>query len=186
MRSRGLFPASRDVGEDGNVAWLRNTTYISTDNRSYGRDGQDWSDNKIMGGHVVTEEIEEYQSRDAQIESIESTFDAASRSKLVHPGNPYLTAVEVTPILPSREFWGQQFLHGAFDNDPTSSLKLLEKQSVGTRRNYLAQGMLTQRRDEGATVAEFSLFLPQKATYEQRRAVQSGEADDIAVGEVCP
>jgi lactam utilization protein B len=105
---------------------------------------------------------------------------------LVHPGNPNLTPVEVTPILPSREFWGQQFLHGAFDNDPTSSLKLLEKQSVGTRRNYLAQGMLTQRRDEGATVAEFSLFLPQKATYEQRRAVQSGEADDIAVGEVCP
>eukprot|EP00038_Savillea_parva_P013188 m.7627 g.7627 ORF g.7627 m.7627 type:complete len:469 (+) comp2459_c0_seq2:165-1571(+) len=168
---------------EDSVPWLRSTTYISTDNRSYGRDAQDWSENKIMGGHVVADDIEEYQSREAQIKAIEATFDAATQSKLVHPVNPNLTPVEVTPILPSQDYWGRPFLHGVFDNDPTTSLKLMEKQSVTARRSYLAQGMLAQRQEEGSTLAEFSLFLPQPDTYQKRRAVQAGEADDIAPGE---
>lgn len=137
-----------------------------------------------MGGHVVAQEIEEYQSREAQIEAIESTFDAAARSELVHPDNPNLTPVQVTPILPSRKFWGRPFLHGAFDNDPTTSLKSLENHSISNRRARLAQGMLAQRQDEGATLAEFSLFLPQPSTFERRQTIQAGEADDVDVGEV--
>mmetsp|Transcript_10503 Transcript_10503/g.27000 ORF Transcript_10503/g.27000 Transcript_10503/m.27000 type:complete len:431 (-) Transcript_10503:1077-2369(-) len=174
---------SEGTGEHVDVPWLRSTTYIATDNRSYGRDATDWSENKVLGGHVVTEEIEEYKSREAQIEAIEATFDAAARDKLVHPDNPNLTAVEVTPILPSREFWGRPFLHGTFDNDPTPSLKSLEKVPATVRRKYLGQGMLSQREDEGATLADFSLYLPQQATFQRRRLIQAGEAEDIAVGE---
>jgi RNA polymerase II-associated factor 1 len=63
------------------------------------------------------------QDEQDQIDEINNSFIQANSitlSKLKHPTNPKLTAVEMVPIFPDFEFWPNSLALATFDNSPIS------------------------------------------------------------------
>ncbi|KDQ13008.1 hypothetical protein BOTBODRAFT_175885 [Botryobasidium botryosum FD-172 SS1] len=95
-------PPSTATSSTVNVSWLRKTEYIS-------REGTQRAAN-ISEKPAYDAPID--VSRTAQIRDIEASFDACQSldlSKLKHPSNPRLTAVEVFDILPDAEIWANEY-----------------------------------------------------------------------------
>jgi len=69
----------------------------------------------------VDELIKQMESPDYlkdQIKKIEDSFVDNINLEYKHPTNPKLKAVEVNPIYPNEELWGNQYLEFVFDSDP--------------------------------------------------------------------
>lgn len=125
------------------VPWMRKTEYISTEFNRYGV-SSDKSETKVGYSMRKKMEIEAvYKDRDAQISTINKTFDDVSRFKertqmfqakkpvRVHYNKRNVTAVEEIPLFPdfdvslNRNFafiffqlWKYPFAQVIFDTDP--------------------------------------------------------------------
>uniref|UniRef100_A0A914BUF1 RNA polymerase II-associated factor 1 homolog n=1 Tax=Acrobeloides nanus TaxID=290746 RepID=A0A914BUF1_9BILA len=99
------------------VPWMRKTEYISTEFNRYGV-SSDKSETKIGYSIRKKMEVDAYKDRDAQIATINKTFEDAKKPVRTHYSKRNVTAVEEIPLFPDYELWKYPFAQVIFDTDP--------------------------------------------------------------------
>jgi len=101
------------------VTWLRKTEYMTAEyDRLYG--GAREVEKQTVGKQTA-KDLEE--SGDSEFnpellrQAIEDSFEKAKK-RPIHPTNPSLKAVQILPVFPDFELWGNSYQHVIFDGDP--------------------------------------------------------------------
>jgi RNA polymerase II-associated factor 1 len=95
------------------------------------------------------------------IQSILETFEAA-KALPVHPTNPKIKPMEILPLLPDEELWGNEYSEVVFDTDPAS-------EEVGSKRK---NAIIKSFSMAGHDATGLKYFLP------KRRRISSIHLDD--------
>lgn len=156
------------------IPWLRKTTYISTENKSYGKGGGGGGENKVFGRQIEEKDII-ILSREQQIDAIEKTFqDAAKCNTIRHPLNPNLTIANIKPLLPDYTHWGKDFCQGTFDVDPQATRDDIPDD---LQRHYTTQALLIDADHVVSDDPVASMYLPTKKSFESRK--RRRESDEV-------
>lgn len=162
------------------IPWLRKTTYLSTENKGFGKAGGG-GENKVLGRMInEDDDIMLEQTREEQLAAIDKTFTMAGQmSQIRHPVNPNLSIKSVQPLLPDFDNWGKDFCQGTFDVDPSSNqVGIWDGLSSTEQRAFVSQALLVDAESAGDE-AVASLYLPNKDSFQQRK--RRREAEDGAV-----
>ncbi|XP_061359135.1 protein PAF1 homolog [Gastrolobium bilobum] len=118
---------------DKGVAWLVKTQYISPlsmeSTKQSLTEKQAKELREMKGGRNI---LENHNNRERQIKEIEASFEAA-KSRPVHATKKDLDPVEVLPLLPDFDRYGDQFVVAAFDNAPTADSEVYTKVDKSVR-----------------------------------------------------
>lgn len=151
------------------VSWLRKTEYISTEYNRF-QQSSDMMESKV--GYTAKKKakgnVDLYKDRDAQLEAIEASFEAAKKPITRHFSNPRLKPVEILPFFPDFQFWQMPCAHVIFDTEPTPRGK-----SVPATVDQMSLGMIRGMEDESGD--QFvAYFLPTKDTLTKRQVESVG------------
>eukprot|EP00850_Spirogloea_muscicola_P023768 SM000387S14685 [mRNA] locus=s387:48721:51545:+ [translate_table: standard] len=137
-------PASAKYKErptDKNLSWLVKTQYISSvdfEAHKQAMNEKEWKEKKAA---LDGQQLESQHDRASQIRSIEEAFRSA-RQRPVHQTQPELEPVEILPLVPNLERWGDQFLQLVFDSEPTQDSVKYEGLSPAEREKLEAQALM--------------------------------------------
>lgn len=120
------------------LSWLMRTTYISNDSTERRQQGITEKRAKAMR---QAEEEAPADTREAQMEAIEASFEAAQLPP-VHQTKPSMKALKVLPVLPDAERSHHSYVNMVFDNDPTAEHERLAKLSNKQRRRISEMAMM--------------------------------------------
>lgn len=146
-----------------NVTWLRKTQYISTEFNRF----QTCNDmvETTLGFNVKKrmKGLDLYKDRDAQIATIDASFEAAKKPITTHHTNPRLQPVDILPVFPDFKLWSMPCAHVIFDTEPTPRGKpepaTLEEMSLA-----MIRGMEDESGDQFV-----AYFLPTEDTLRKRK-----------------
>ncbi|XP_055294950.1 RNA polymerase II-associated factor 1 homolog [Sitodiplosis mosellana] len=148
------------------VSWLRKSEYISTEQTRFQPQNNEKVEAKV-GFNVRKSFVEEtlYMDREAQIKSIEKTFEENKKPIERHYSKPNVTAVEVHPVYPDFQNWKFPFAQVIFDSDPAPANT---NKHVTAQIEEMSQAMIRGVMDESGE--QFvAYFLPTEETLEKRR-----------------
>jgi len=108
----------------------------------------------------VDELIKQIESPDylpEQIKKIEDSFDENMNLEFKHPTNTSLKPIEVLPIYPSEDLWGNQYLEFVFDSDPVIiKNKAVEEEVNNIKRENSIIKAFTAVKDNTSFLAYFT------------------------------
>lgn len=159
------------------VSWLRKTEYISTEYNRFQTSNEmvetkvgHGTKNKLRG----TENLDLYKDRDSQLQSIESSFEAAKKPITRHHTNSRLHPVEILPVFPDFHFWHMPCAHVIFDTEPTPRGK-----TSAASKEEMSLGMIRGMEDESGD--QFvAYFLPSSDTLDKRQKQANQPTDNPA------
>ncbi|XP_031624574.1 RNA polymerase II-associated factor 1 homolog [Contarinia nasturtii] len=148
------------------VSWLRKSEYISTEQTRFQPQNNEKVEAKV-GFNVRKSFVEEtlYMDREAQIKSIEKTFEENKKPITRHYSKPNVTPMEICPVYPDFANWKYPFAQVIFDSDPAPANT---NKHVTAQMEEMSQAMIRGVMDESGE--QFvAYFLPTEETMEKRR-----------------
>eukprot|EP00795_Rhopilema_esculentum_P003503 gene3503-1887_t len=153
------------------VTWLRKTQYISTEFNRF-QTCNDMVETKV--GFNVKKKmkgIDLYKDREAQIQSIEGSFEAAKKPITAHHANPRLKPVDIMPVFPDFSFWHMPCAHVIFDTEPTPRGKA-DPASIDEMSHAMIRGMEDESGDQFV-----AYFLPSDDTLRKRKREEADPSE---------
>eukprot|EP00123_Amoebidium_parasiticum_P011820 comp20919_c0_seq1/m.27903 comp20919_c0_seq1/g.27903 ORF comp20919_c0_seq1/g.27903 comp20919_c0_seq1/m.27903 type:complete len:500 (-) comp20919_c0_seq1:113-1612(-) len=167
------------------VYWMRKTEWISSEHKLYGMTNE-----QIQARRARREQQAQITSkdRDSQVQAIKKTFDVVNSQKTwKHPTKKHLKAVDVMPLLPDSDNWGNVYSLVVFDNDPSpESVKPItpdaDEETIRAwelNNARMSLGFLHGMQGANPDDQYVGYFVPQKATMRARQQMED-VGEDLA------